>query len=178
MGIQFPGVWASGLRVIRVAVDSGCHSDSQDGLAFNPVPPSPAGEGALSSWSQRRLPQLDPSLYGPRERLTAPQADGQQSVRLPPPGNVLVCFAPRDASLGLRIVAHDPGNSLMPTLTASARSIRTLFPGCRFIPSDSCTADRQGGSYIALVIPAQVDLGDQPDQTSAAIFSTIRRTRI
>jgi hypothetical protein len=106
--------------------------------AFNPVPPSPAGEGALSSWSQRGLPQLDPPLCGPRERLTAPQADGQQSVRLPPPGNVPVCFAPRDASLGLRIVAHDPGNRLMPTLTAGARSIRTLFPGCRFVLYGPC----------------------------------------
>src|ERR1035441_1961266 len=36
---------AVGGCIIRVAVDSGCHSDSLDGLAFNPVPPSPAGEG-------------------------------------------------------------------------------------------------------------------------------------
>ena len=104
--------------------------------------------------SQRGVPQLHPSLYGPCGRLTAPQADGQQSVQLPPPGNVLVCFAPWDASLGLRIVAHDPGNRLMPTLTAGARSIRTLFPGCRFIPSGP----------LSLGIPVRVLLvtGDNP----------------
>ena len=95
--------------------------------------------------SQRGIPQLDPSLYGPCGRLTTPQADGQQSDQLPPPGNVLVCFAPWDASLGLRIVAHDPGYRLMPTLTAGARSIRTLFPGCRLIPSGPRTADRLDG---------------------------------
>jgi hypothetical protein len=145
VGIQFPAVWASGLGVIRVAVDSGCHSDSLDGLAFNPVPPSPAGEGTLSSCSQRGVPQLCPSLYGPCGRLAAPQADGQQSDQLPPPGDVLVCFAPWDASLGLRIFAHDPGNRLMPTLTAGARSIRTLFPGSRLIASGP-TCEVRGGA--------------------------------
>jgi hypothetical protein len=73
----------------------------------------------------------------------------------------------------LRIIAHDPGNRLMPTLTAGARFIRTLFPGCRLIPSGLCTA----GSYIAVAIPAQVHFGDWPDQTGSAIFSTTRRIR-
>jgi len=95
--------------------------------------------------SQRGIPQLDPSQYGPCRRLTTLQADGQQSDQLPPPGNVLVCFAPWDASLGLRIFAHDPGNRLMPTLTAGARSIRTLFPGSRLIASGP-TCEVRGGA--------------------------------
>ena len=174
MGIQFPAVWASGLGVIRVAVDSGCHSDSLGGLGFNPVPPSPAGEGTLSSCEPARLTSASPVSVRALRAPSAPPADGQQSVQLPPPGDVLVCFAPWDASLGLRIFAHDPGNRLMPTLTAGARSIRTLFPGCRLIPSDLCTA----GSYNAAGIPAQVHFGDWPDQTSAAVFSATRRIRI
>ena len=121
--------------------------------------------------SQRGIPKLDPSLYGPCGRLTAPQADGQQSHQLPSPGNILVCFAPWDASLGLRIVAHDPGNRLMPTLIADARSIRTLFPGCRLFPPARALPTGSAGSYIAVAIPAQVHFGDWQDQTGAAILS-------
>ena len=139
MGIQFPAVWASGLGVDPVAVYSGCFS-AFTGVArmLNPVPPSPAGEGTLSSCEPARLTSASPVSVRALRAPSAPQADGQQSVQLPPPGDVLVCFAPWDAFLGLRIFAHDPGNRLMPTLTAGARSIRTLFPGCRLIPSGPC----------------------------------------
>ena len=79
---------------------------------------------------------------------SAPQADGQQSVQLPPPGDVLVCLAPWDASLGLRIFADDPGNRLMPTLTAGARFIRTLFTGRRLIPYYISADDRLEWSLL------------------------------
>jgi hypothetical protein len=111
-------------------------------------------------------------LYtGPAGALRPRRADGQQSDQLPPPGNVLVCFAPWDASLGLRIIAHDPGNRLMPTLIADARSIRTLFPGCRLFPPTRALPTGWTGSYITVAIPAQVHFDDWPGQTGTAILS-------